>query len=358
MIDTELMTSSLADPLLALVPENGVLGLGEPTHGSANAFAAKMELVLELARRGLLSTFAVEESYALGLLVDEALRGEGDLEAAWDQATTIWKTTAIIDGLRALQTLNRSLPPECRVAFLGIDIRKPHLAAKALLERGDELPSLQAVARCEDLEEPARLELIARARELGTSGDPTGSALARQILRWLQAYRDSPSLPDLHLRDTFMAATVLEQRPRSGLTALWAHNEHVAINPDFYGGPAMGHVLAEQLGEGYAALGMLCGEGTCRAVDPSSGDEGYRSVVLPPVLPGSTEAALAKRGDPLVLARDFWHPGPRRFLGWKVDTSLSTTGRGDMDLRRPSSDFTAIAYLPSSVADTDWVPTR
>ena len=74
------------------------------------------------------------------------------------------------------------------------------------------------------------------------------------------------------------------------------------------------------------------------------------------MLPGSTEAALAARNDSFVLTTEFSHPGPRRFLGWKIDSSAPVTQRGDIDIARPASDFTAIAYLPGSVADTAWVP--
>lgn len=352
MTDNGDMTLSPADTVLDLVPDNGVLGLGEPTHGSANAFAWKMNLLLELARRRRLSAFAMEESYALGLQVDDALRGGGDLDAAWDEAASVWKTPVIRAGLRALQKLNRTVPPERRISFLGIDVRKPHLAAQALLERGQDGPPLRDLADRTPLDEASRRELVRSCRRIESASDPTTSALARQIQRWLEAYHDAPALPDLHLRDRFMAKTILEQRPRGGLTAVWAHNEHIALNPDAFGGPAMGNVLADELGEEYVPLGILCGEGACRAVDPSTGDDGYRAVRLPPALLGSTETALAETSEELILTADFPHPGPRRFIGWSVDTSLFDGDRGDFDLHRPASDFSAIAYLPTSTADT------
>lgn len=350
------MTTIPVGPLLDLVPAHGVIGLGEPTHGSANAFAAKMELVLELAGRGMLSTFAFEESYALGLQVDEALRCNGDLDAAWAQATSVWRTPVIREGLSALQDLNRSLPPERRITFLGIDIKKPSLAAQALLDRGHDHAQLRALADGEDPIGPGREDLASLCHRLETVHGPTTQALARQILRWLRAYRDAPSFPDLHLRDRFMAAALLEHRPTAELTVVWAHNEHVANNPDFYGGPSLGAVLADELGTDYAAVGILCGEGTSRAVDPSSGSDDLSSVPLPPVLPGSTEEALAARGDAFVLTDEFSHPGPRRFLGWRIDSSVPATERGDVDISRPASDFSAIVHLPTSVADTDWAP--
>lgn len=352
------MTAIPVDAVLDLVPENGVIALGEPTHGSANAFAQKMTLILELARRGVLSTFAFEESYALGLRVDDALRNGCDLDPAWSRATLLWRTPTILDGLHQLQALNSSLPKERRIAFLGIDIRKPHLAAATLREQGHDDPLLRALAEQGVLSEADRADLPPLCLQIEEAGDPTAGALARQILRWSEAYRDAPDLPDLHLRDPFMAATLLEQRPSAGLTVVWAHNEHVAMNPDFYGGPAMGAVLAQQISTDYAAIGFLCGGGECRAVDPSTGDDEYRAVPLPPVSPESTEAALAERGAGFSLTADFAHPGPRRFLGWKVDSSQFESGRNDFDLHRPASDFTAIVYLPRSVADTAWTPTR
>ncbi len=57
-----------------------------------------------------------------------------------------------------------------------------------------------------------------------------------------------------------MAGELASGAPEAA-SAVRALNEHVAVNPDFFGTRVMGHHLREALGERYLALGMLFGEG-------------------------------------------------------------------------------------------------
>lgn len=370
------MSSDVVDQLLPLLTEGGVLGLGEPTHGSANAFAWKFGIIHELARRGLLAALAFEESFSVGLQVDAALRSDdrpfssGKLDAAWDMASSLWNTPTIRAGLGGLQDLNRTRPHRQRVRFLGVDVSKPYRTARALCGLGHGTPELRVVAARGQLDQTglADLERTCRAleseaepeedvasksgRERGTEGQT--AALARNLRRHADAYLMAPDLSRLHRRDTHMASTLLETLPAHGLTVLWAHNEHLAMNPDSFGGPAMGHVLREALGSRYQSVGVLCGGGAARAVDPSTGSEQYAAVALPPLRPGTTDHALRALGVPFVRTDEFVHPGPRRFLGWQIDTSLFADVRAvreTFEVERPTSDFTALAFLPESTPD-------
>lgn len=154
-----------------------------------------------------------------------------------------------------------------------------------------------------------------------------------------------------------MAETLLENLPERGVTVLWAHNEHIACNPDFFGGPSVGQVLADRIGTRYTSIGVLCGDGSCRAIDPSTGDPDYRSVELPRAHPDTTDRALKSMQLDFVTADEFSHPGPRRFLGWRIDrTAGDRFDRASFESARPSTDFDALAYLPKSIADTTWEP--
>lgn len=373
-----------------LLPVNGVLGLGEPTHGSGNVFAWKWQVILDLARRGLISTVAFEESYAVGRAVDAVLRPGTDglttgaasaapvasaLDEAWGRGSSIWDTREIRAGLHALRELNLELPPKSRIRFLGIDVRKPHEAARQLLDRGHEEPVLIDLAERRELgiDGPGRL-LAATRRIARTAGSPCSEhaaaanasvdgALARQIARYVETYLQRPGLEGLHLREPHMASTVVENLPSVGGTVVWAHNEHVSRAEDALGeaartgaGPAaatpsMGWYLAEQLGPRYVPVGVLCTTGECRAVDPASGDEGYSSVRLPPIRPRTTEHALADVPRGLHRTRDLLpHPGPRRFIGWQVDSDLATSDPAAFEIMRPTSDFAAIQLMGPSAA--------
>ncbi|MGP9537387.1 erythromycin esterase family protein [Brachybacterium sp. AOP43-C2-M15] len=396
------MSAALVDQLLPVLGEDGVLGLGEPTHGSANAFAWKFGIIHELARRGLLGALAFEESFTVGLRVDAVLRGDrelgtargaatggdlhladdldtawdlgtdGDLDAAWDLGSSIWDTETIRAGMRELRVLTGQQPRERRTRFVGIDISKPYRTARALHGLGHRTPELRVVAERVVLDQGQVLALGTTCRRIESAAEEPAASLARNLRRHADAYLAAPDLSRLHRRDLHMARTLLENLPARGITVVWAHNEHLARNPDGFGGPAMGHVLRQELGARYHPVGVLCGEGTCRAVDPSIGGDGtgeYTSVPLPPARPGSTEHALraprdgvsiggdAIDGASVVTAEEFTHPGPRRFLGWRIDTSLFADPyavRETFEVDRPSSDFAALAYLPESIADVSW----
>lgn len=347
------MNARPVDRILSLVQANGVLGLGEPTHGSANAFAWKFEVICELASRGLLGALAFEDSYIVGTRVNQELNEGGDLAEPWRDALSLWRTHTISAGIARLQSINAMLPPRERVRFLGIDSKPARHAALALIDAGARVPSLCRLARREelgesDVDEARRVcEHFSRHRERHTA------AAARQLLRYIDVYLAEPDLAGLHRRDTHMAETLLENLPDRGITVVWAHNEHVARNPDNFGGPSMGQVLGTRIGARYTSIGVLCGEGTCRAVDPSTGTKEYRSVTLPTAGPHTTETALRSQRTPFVTTTEFVHPGPRRFLGWRIDSSLTEAdARREFELHRPTTDFDAIAYLPFSEADT------
>lgn len=348
------MSADLVDRLLSLLGADAVLGLGEPTHGSANAFAWKLELIHELTRRGLLAMLAFEESFTVGLEVDSALRGDGDLGTAWDQGSSIWNTVTIRAGLRALQRITAQLPPAQRPGFLGLDISKPYRTARALRERGHDAPVLRTLAERAVLDADEVAELKRLCRRLEADGEPTTAALARNLRRYADAYLAAPDLSRLHRRDAHMAHTLLENLPARGITVVWAHNEHLARNPEGWGGPTMGHVLHEALGQRYVPVGVLCGAGECRAVDPSTGSDDFAAVSLPPLSADTTDEALRVLGRPFVTTDEFTHPGPRRFIGWQIDTSLFSDPQSlqdNFEVHRPSSDFAALAFLPCSTAD-------
>lgn len=346
------MNARAVDSILSLVQANGVLGLGEPTHGSANAFAWKFDVICELASKGLLGAVAFEDSYIVGTRVNQALNEGGDIAEPWRDALSLWRAHTISAGIARLQSINAVLPPRERVRFLGIDSKPARHSALALIDAGAESPSLRRLARREELDEPGVDEARRVCEHFSRHREGHTAAAARQLLRYIDAYLAGPDLAGLHRRDTHMAETVLENLPGRGITVLWAHNEHVARNPDNFGGPSMGQVLATRIGARYTSIGMLCGEGTCRAVDPSTDTKEYRSVTLPTAGPHTTEAALRSRRAPFVTTTEFAHPGPRRFIGWRIDSSLTeTAARREFELHRPSTDFDAIAYLPSSEAD-------
>lgn len=337
-----------------------VLGLGEPTHGSANVLDWKVGLVLELARRGRRIVLALEESVPVARATDAVLRGAcgADPFDAWSAGSRLWRTEGYREGLRVIARWNGARPPADRIALIGVDIQHPGRAAADLLAAGVRAEVLERIAEsggagarggvCSG-DIPALAALVSR---LEREGRADALLLARVLHRHALAYVAEPDLAGLWRRDGFMAQTLLEQRGGSeSVTIVSAHNEHIACSETGFGGPTMGWALRQELGERFVSIGVLCGEGECRAVDPSSGSREYRSLALPPLREGSTEEQLARRGEVLVRAQEVPHPGPRRFIGWMLDSRDAAAQPETYEARRPTSDFDLLKYFPRSKAD-------
>ncbi|MDL2345394.1 erythromycin esterase family protein [Deinococcus sp. MIMF12] len=294
---------------------------------------------------------AWECGLATGRLLDAALRGEGDLEAALRaQRFWTWETREILDALTRLRAWNLSQPGERRVRFVGADVQEPYLGVADLIAAGHAHPALAGLT-ARGRVEAGSLE----ARELhevlceveAAELDPERRSLARSARRYVDAYLLEAGHTRLGLRDRFMAETLLEEGlDPAGLTVFWAHNEHVAVNPSFHGSPAAGFVLRQQLGPAYLAVGMMMGQGIFRTRnhDVPGHPKPLADLPVGPPAAHHSEDLFAGRGDGLYGARDHPHPGPRRFLGGQYGTEWAQREPQVFELARPLSDFDLIAF--------------
>lgn len=346
------------DRLLGLVPENGVLGLGEPTHGSANVSEWKMAVLAELSGRGALGVLAFEDSTLTGAHVDRVLPGGAEcaehLTDAWAEASSLWRTRAVVTGMERLARIAATGSAH-HFRFLGLDCHGGRRAARRLVDLGASGGLIERLARGDALTRSDAESLVEECRRLERASTERHE-LARHVRQYAEVYLIDPGEERLVLRDRFMAQELLARGPEHGVTVVWAHNEHVARNEIGWAGPVMGAWLADALGRSYVAVGVLCGEGTARAVDPASENDDYRAVALPSVRPEHTESALAALGQNLVRGDELAHPRPRRFFGWSIDSRMVRAEPGSFDLARPSTDFDLLRWFPSSTADETWVP--
>lgn len=334
-----------------------VLGLGEPTHGSAEAFAWKGEVILALAQAGLLRVLAWECGYASGRQLDRALRwGEGDLRAALTaQNFWTWNTREVLNVLLALQKWNQAQPESQRVRFVGVDVQEPYSGVQDLLLHHPRRP-LHGLTKKGLLEagSPAAAPLLAELRDLEAGeADPERRALARNAARFVDTYLMEAQHKRLGLRDSYMAHTLLEEGLDStGLTVFWAHNEHVAVNPDFAGDPASGLILREKLGAAYLGVGMLLGQGKFRVrdLDALGQPKPITQLALGLPAPHHSDALFLKKPAGLYPTRDFAHAGPRRFLGGHYGISAGQITPKKFEMARPLSDFDLIRWFPETGA--------
>lgn len=339
--------------LLARLDGVQVLGLGEPTHGTSEAFRWKSEVIRALAQTGRLRVLAWEGGFVPGRLLNEAVVfGRGDLGAALHALRLWpWQTREVLDVLTWLRGWNLARPEGERVRFVGVDVQDPHGGVRELIEAGHGHPALTALTQRGQVQagstQASELLAILEAVEQSETQAPLRT-LARNACRFVDAYLLEADHARLGLRDRFMAETLLEEALEpGGLTVFWAHNEHVAVNPDFHGAPAAGWALRERLGAAYLAAGVLMGEGTFRARDLDAPERPPPLTTLPIGLPAAhqSEALFAGRGDTLHDTRGHPHPGPRRFLGTHYGVRQAQAEPHTFELARPLSDFDLVMFL-------------
>lgn len=343
--------------LLARLEGVRVLGLGEPTHGTAEAFHWKGEVIRVLAEAGRLRVLAWECGFAPGRLLDEAVRwGRGDLETALRaQRFWVWETREVLDTLTWLRGWNLGQPGRERVRFVGVDVQQPYSGVRELLTAHDP-PLLRRLTERGQIEagseEAQALFGLLREVEAGET-EPDRRALARNARRFVDAYLLEANHARLGLRDRFMARTLLEEAVEpGGLTVFWAHNEHVAVNPDFHGAPAAGYFLREWLGSEYLALGMMMGEGVFRTRNMNAPGRPKPLADLPIGLPAPhlSDALFVEGGEALHDTREHPHPGPRRFLGGQYGVEWARAEPQAFEVARPLSDFDLILFQERTTA--------
>ena len=352
-------------PLLEICSNLTILGLGEPTHGTREAFQLKHRMIRALAEGGLLRTVAFECGLANGRMIDEYIRGGTSTaeDAVIGQDYWCWSTTEIAALVEWLRLFNSRLPADERIAFYGIDVQRcepaipelsrlleqsqPTMPAKLALHqrisagltslRDGELEAGSAAARllAEDLFEVA-----------GQLPDFWPRMLCLNLSRHIDCYLGSPEM-FLARRDEYMAATLREVTSgRPGLTALWAHNEHVASNPDYFGSPSMGYWLRRDYGASYMSLGMLFGSGSFRARGIRGAPVQIHEVPTAPS--GFVEDELNGRPAQLLDVSSCGANRLRRYVGDRYDAAAAVQMPELFSLDRPPSDFDLLAWIPES----------
>lgn len=370
-------------PFLELAATRSVIGLGEATHGTREAFQLKHRLIRALAEEGDLKTLAFECGLAAGRLIDGYARwGHGSArDALQKQGFWCWENHEVLALIEWLREHNLHLAPDQRIAFVGIDVQKietglPELLAalesltafgslhvsKSDLGSGIVQDAAQAIQWL--LEEPkhgdGRAAGVVRTLTQAAPVLPTPElrALCRNAARYVDTYLNPEHEDGLAKRDEYLAATALEAlAERPGLMVVWAHNEHVAINPDFFGTRAMGLHLREALGNGYLALGMLFDQGAFLA--RTWGERSTNRVAefrIGRAGKGHVERSLA--GKPLGIIDTAKAPTDygaeatpyRRFLGNLYDHEVNVQRPDAFRIERPLTDFDLIAWLPNTQA--------
>lgn len=325
-----------------------IIGLGEPTHGSGNATEWIWALVHRLAEAGRLSAICLESSSASTDATADAVLHGGDVTGTMPKLGRMWATREFEAGLVRLQQLNLARPLEARTTIHGIDFQNPKYAAQRLIEAGHDRPALTTLNREGPHGQLATELLASELQQIVDSADRTHVHIAKQLQKYRHVYLTGSVPSRLHERDRFMADAVSEVASGIGIVVVWAHNEHVAVNPRFESNePSMGWFLGSRRLD-YLSIGSLCGQGLFRGVNLDERAAGWQPTRLTSPAPGSTEEALTQLApqDCLIDTRSWSHPGPRRFVGWCFQHGEAEASK--YRIHRPLSDFNYVRWFSTS----------
>lgn len=257
-----------------------------------------------------------------------------------------------------MQAWNLGQPAEKRIRFVGMDVQNPYLGVQALIRVGHTEPLLELLTEIGRLEagNPEAQALMAALEGIEViETDRLRRSYARNARRFVDTYLLEPAHKRLGLRDGYMAQTLLEEGlDDSGLTVFWAHNEHVAVNPDFAGDAASGFALRESLGPAFLSVGMLLGQGHFRVRDLDAPGQPKPLAELPVDLPQPhhSDAQFLNQPAGLYAVQDYPHAGPRRFLGGHYGTLASQANPQRFEMPRPLDDFHLLRWFPAASAAT------
>ena len=119
-LDTVDPAASLRDlaPLRRAIGDAEIVGLGESTHGAAEAITLKHRVLRLLVERMGFRSIAWEEDWTTGLQIDQYIRtGTGNLDTLMRQMSPQWQSRQVADVLAWLRDYNAGRADKVRFEY-------------------------------------------------------------------------------------------------------------------------------------------------------------------------------------------------------------------------------------------------
>lgn len=288
-----------------------VVLIGEASHGTSDFYRARAAITRRLIEHHGFTIVTAEADWPDAGQIDRCVRElqpTPDEEQAFTRFPTwMWRNTDVADFTRWLHQHNRSLPPDRRTEFRGLDVyslRNSMGEVLAYLDRTDAQLAFEARRRygcltpwqddpalyghfverggetsCEDavVEQlnallGQRLERFA-TRDEGFFNATQNARVVRAAEQYYRAmYRGSAAswnLRDTHMFDTLQ--TLLAHRGGDAKAVVWAHNSHIgnaaATSMGWSGEINIGQLCRMAYGRDAVLLGMSTDRGHVAAAD-------------------------------------------------------------------------------------------
>jgi erythromycin esterase len=291
-----------------------VVSLGEATHGTREFFQMKHRILEFLVKEMDFSVFAIEASFPEANRVNEFVHtGEGDPKVFLSGLYFwTWNTQEVLDMINWMRAHNQNPGDDPTVSFMGFDMQYAGMAIHNVieyLEVVDPVGAARAQARyacmvpfangprgsvefggryqnqpqgyrdaCVKELLTVRDSLLAHQSEYETASSVSEFAMADRNARVVLQFEDMASARTQGARDYYMAENaiwLLDQAGPEAKIVLWAHNGHVADNPNYGESVSMGYYLRREYGDDLVIAGFDFYQGGFRAMSRVNYWESY-----------------------------------------------------------------------------------
>lgn len=317
------------EPIGNQYPEARIIGIGEATHGTSEAFKLKFRILKYLVEEKGFTTFAMEEVIANCDALEKAIN---DPNASIKETLAalpfykIWKTDEMLDMLEWIRSYNSSHPKKIRFVGFDMEDKRIKMSRQLLAEYGQQHNKdiyKQAQLLDEKLEkllaESAKENNDAKTLELANDFDTTLEKTKELITQQLDIDKEQSFKLLTYLRtceqwlstrfpigtaaanrDAFMAENIeyyTAAHPDEKIV-LWAHNAHIANIASSALKTSMGGHLKAYYKNAYVPLGFATAKGKYLAAENYS-QKVWNAYDFEPAYKGTYEYVLQQAKAPL-----------------------------------------------------------
>lgn len=275
-----------------------VIALGEATHGTKEFCELKHRLFRFLVENYSYKILAYEYSFRKSIAInDYVLKGEGNIDSILQNESWIQNNAEVKELINWMREYNKCKPSNQKIQFIGIDNQDDAYSPGFVIEyiqkyfpefsttrksTMDQIRQLNIVSynNISDEEFLNRKKLFTQLEKqletyFNTIENCQGQYQRQNALRLIKAVNSSHEFlyrlaNGKNNRDALLAETVMQliNDFSENKMVVWAHNAHVANNPDYYGlnQPAMGWYLRKALGNKYYTIATSFSKGNFKAV--------------------------------------------------------------------------------------------
>ena len=287
--DTEEFAKYAASVSELTVPDEvQIVALGEVTHGNKEFQQLRLDVLQVLVEKYGVRAFALEGDFGGCAAINRYIHGEGGTAAEALSATgfAIYRTEEMENLVEWMRNYNASATQGDDLRFYGFDMEQRAYTYRYLLEAlqkanidtadFEKMWNSEANTYADGYTVEQRTEIITAVKEQLPPDDVQAIHFADILLQNIELGKYIDDSAELNAqRDRMMAENTLwilqqEQARGNSRILISGHNNHI-MQCENAGTPVLGSLLAENLGDGYFAIGTDFYKSVCNLPKPYTG---------------------------------------------------------------------------------------